>query len=143
MPARVCFLSKILIRCSLLVLLTVCTLLFSILNRSSRWWSVFWVLFQAKSNPLGSATDDALTYTQVRDLTSPFPFSTNRSLIYSIKRARLLCGCSPPNQLHQEQMSLPFILVIPQFLRRIESKILSRSTNCDASQDDEWNTAAS
>jgi len=96
------------------VLLTVCTLLFLILNRSSRWWSVFWVLFQAKSNPLGGATDDALTYTQVRDFSSSFPFSTNRSLIYSIKRARLLYGCSPPNQLHQGQMSLPFISVIPQ-----------------------------
>jgi hypothetical protein len=29
----------------------------------SRWWSVFWVLFTAKSN--GTGTDDAMVYTQV------------------------------------------------------------------------------
>jgi hypothetical protein len=29
-----------------------------------RWWSVFWVLFTAKSS--GSGSDDAILYTQVR-----------------------------------------------------------------------------
>ena len=36
---------------------------------SSRWWSVFWVLFTAKSNGVGP--DDALIYTQVGFIDHP------------------------------------------------------------------------
>lgn len=33
---------------------------------SHRWWSVFWVLFQAKNNQNGTSSQDAMTYIHVR-----------------------------------------------------------------------------
>lgn len=58
MPGRVYYLST---SCPLLYREQI---LMRIIARLSRWWSVFWVLFTAKSN--GTGTEEALLYTQVR-----------------------------------------------------------------------------
>jgi hypothetical protein len=64
-----------------------------------RWWSVFWVLFTAKSN--GNGTDEALLYTQVRPFILVFyTWMLKVGVLCSIRRSRPRNGkpnreCSP------------------------------------------------